>query len=242
MVFGTWNVRSLLKPGAFQQMIDELVKYQVKITALQEIRWPEGGTLETPKGILFYSPARKGEFGVGFMVLKEIRAAVMNFQAVNERICVLRVKARRFNITFINLHAPTEEKDNDVKEEFYNEVERVYDACPKHDIKIVLGDLNAKIGKEDQFREIIGKQSLHKESNDNGLRVIDFATSKDLRVGSVRFPHKTIHKGTWISPDGRTTNQIDHILINSRHLRALIDVRSMRGANTDSDTSWLEHG
>ncbi|CAK1599854.1 unnamed protein product [Parnassius mnemosyne] len=54
-------------------------------------------------------------------------------------------------------------------------------------------------------------------------------------IGSTRFPHKNIHKITWVSADNVTRNQIDHILIDGRHCSNLLDVRSRRGANIDSD-------
>jgi hypothetical protein len=53
-------------------------------------------------------------------------------------------------------------------------------------------------------------------------------------VASTLFNHKYISKITWISPDGQTFNQIDHLLINARHVSNVMDVRTFRGANTDS--------
>jgi hypothetical protein len=67
---------------------------------------------------------------------------------------------------------------------------------PRKRIQIVLGDMNAKIGKETTFRLVIGSHSLHYTSNDNGLRLIDLATERGLVVKSTIFPHKMIHKGT----------------------------------------------
>lgn len=96
-------------------------------------------------------------------------------------------------------------------------------------------ETNAKVGREPQFMPTIGKHSKHSETNDNGLRLISFAASKSLVVRSTMFPHKDIHKGTWKSPDGHTINQIDHVLIDSRHQSAIEDVRSLRGADCDSD-------
>ena len=69
------------------------------------------------------------------------------------------------------------------------------------------------------------------------MRIVTFATSKNLVVKSTMFPHRIIHKYTWTSPDGKTHNQIDHILIDRRRHSSIrvLDVRSFRGADFDTD-------
>jgi hypothetical protein len=79
-------------------------------------------------------------------------------------------------------------------------------------MKILLGDFNAKVGREDIFKPAIGNESLHEISNDNGVRLVNFATSKNLGVKSTMFPHCNNPKYTSTSPDGKTRKQIDHIL------------------------------
>jgi hypothetical protein len=91
-------------------------------------------------------------------------------------------------------------------------------------MKILLVDFNAKVGREDTFKPTIGNESLHQDSNDNGVRIVSFATSKTLVVKSTMFPCQNIHKYTWTSPDGKTHNQIDHILINRRWHSSTLDV------------------
>jgi exonuclease III len=49
------------------------------------------------------------------------------------------------NITSINMYVPTEDKEEDIKEQFYEELQRVQNRVPKHDLKIILGDMNAKL-------------------------------------------------------------------------------------------------
>jgi len=91
-------------------------------------------------------------------------------------------------------------------------------------MKILLGDFNAKVGREIIFKPTIGQKSLHQVSNDNGARLVNFITSKNLVVKSTMFPHRNIHKYTWTFPDGKTHNQIDHVLIDRRWHSSVLDV------------------
>jgi hypothetical protein len=75
-------------------------------------------------------------------------------------------------------------------------------------MKMLIGDLNAKVEREDIFKPIIGNEGLHEVNNDNGVRVVYFAASKNLIVNSTIFPYHNIHKHTWTSPDGVTHNQV----------------------------------
>jgi hypothetical protein len=124
----------------------------------------------------------------------------------------------------LNVHASTEDKTDDVKDSFYEELERVFDKFPKYHMKILLGDFSAKVGREDIFKPTIENESLHKISNDNGVRLVNSATSKNLRVKSTIFPHRNIYKYSWTSSDGKTHNQIDHILVDRRRHSNVLDV------------------
>jgi hypothetical protein len=65
-------------------------------------------------------------------------------------------------------YAPTEERDEVVKEEFYSSLEKICDADPNEDMKTILRDFNAKVGKESYLYVACGGHSLHNETNDNG--------------------------------------------------------------------------
>jgi hypothetical protein len=81
-------------------------------------------------------------------------------------------------------------------------------------MKILLGDVNAKVCRGDIFKPTVRSESSDKISNDNRVRVVNFATSKNLVVKSTMFPHRDFYKYTWTSPDGKMHNQIDNILID----------------------------
>ncbi|PNF33766.1 hypothetical protein B7P43_G10210 [Cryptotermes secundus] len=135
----------------------------------------------------------------------------------------------------MNVHAPTEDKIDDIKDRLYEELEHVFDKFPKYPMKILLGEFSAKVGREDIFKPTIGNESLHEISNDNAVRVVNFATSKSLTAKSTMFPRRNIHKFTWTSPDGKIHNQIDHILLDRRRHSSILDVRSFRAADCDTD-------
>jgi endonuclease/exonuclease/phosphatase family metal-dependent hydrolase len=74
------------------------------------------------------------------------------------------------------------------------------------------------------FKPTTGNESLHEINKYNGVRVVNFATSKNLTV-----------KGALTSPDGKPHNQIDHILVEKRRHWNVLDVRSFRAADCDTD-------
>jgi hypothetical protein len=104
-------------------------------------------------------------------------------------------------------------------------------------MKILLGDFNVKVGKEDIFEPTSASESLHKISNDNG--VVNFTRFKNLTAKSTMFPYCNINKCTWMSPDGKTHNQIERILVDRRKHSDVLDVRSCRAANCDTDHSLV---
>jgi len=83
------------------------------------------------------------------------------------------------------VHASSEEESDDSKDSFYKELEQVFDNFPKYHTKSLLGDFNAKVGRENIFKPTIGNESLHQDNNDNGVRILNFGTSKNLVVESM---------------------------------------------------------
>ena len=83
----------------------------------------------------------------------------------------------------------------------------------EHDMLIETGDMNAKVGNDNwAYESVMGKHGLG-QRNDSGEGLCDMCDMNELVTTGTWFPHKTIHKVTWVSPGGNTTNQIDHVLI-----------------------------
>jgi hypothetical protein len=120
----------------------------------------------------------------------------MNFIPINKRLCILRVNARFFNYSLINIHAPTNDRNDEAKDLFYDKLERASSVCLGNDVKIVMEDANANIKRETIHHATIGKYSLHETTNENGLRLIDFPAGRQMAIRSTYFMHKRIHLQT----------------------------------------------
>jgi hypothetical protein len=140
------------------------------------------------------------QLGTGFFVHNRNFSAVKRVEFVSDRISYITLKGRWCDIIVLNVHAPTEDKDDDIKDRFYEELEQVFDQYPRYHMKILLGDFNAKVGREDIFKPISGNESLHEANNDKEVRVVNFATSKNLIVKS-----PTFHTATYINFDKHTS-------------------------------------
>jgi hypothetical protein len=93
----------------------------------------------------------------------------LRVEFLSDRTSYIILRGRWFHIIVLNVHAPTEDKTDGVKDSFYEELERIFNKFPRHHMKILLGDLNAKVDRGDIFKLTIGNENLHKISNDNGV-------------------------------------------------------------------------
>ena len=128
-----------------------------------------------------------------------------------------RFSSKWRNMTVIQCYAPTNSNEEEIKEEFYEELQAVMNKESSRDIAIVMGDMNAKVGCENTGIEtVIGQQGAKCKMNENGELLIDFCATNKLVIEGTLFPHKECHKATWVSPVGKTQNQIDHLAISHR--------------------------
>jgi len=221
MVLGIYGL--YLNLGALRTLVDKVKKYRLRIVALQELRWSDTGSMQLKNITLFYGTCDNRRLGgSSFTVNKAYLNSVKDFKIISPRITVLTIAAKWFNIKFVNVHAPTEEKEEVEKDEFYSLPNNVLNDTPANCIQIILGNFNRKIGKENYFRPIISIQRLHEVSNGNKM-----------------FKHKNIHKGTWRSPNGLYVNQIDHMLVNSRFTNTMLNIKRARGADRDTEHMLL---
>lgn len=237
---GQWNIRTMIDPGTLNTVESEMKRYKLEILGLSETRWNGYGEFKTQNGnTLIYSgfpdenSARR--HGVGILLSPNSRKGLMDWKPISERLIMVRLRNRVRNITIIQCYAPTEEAAEEEKDSFYEQLTDVVRTAKTQDIKIILGDFNAKVGSDNEGVELVMGKHGEGVRNDNGGRLIEFCGINELVIGGTLFPHKKCHKLTWTSPNAQTENQIDHILICKKWRSSLLDTRSKRGADCGSD-------
>jgi exonuclease III len=125
----------------------ELAKYKLDLVGVQEVRWDKGGTEPAGNYTFFYENGNADHhLGTGFLVHKRIISAVKRVEFVCDRMSYITLRGCLCDIVVLNVHAPTEDKCDYTKDSFYEELEGVFDQLPKYNMKILLGDFNAKVG------------------------------------------------------------------------------------------------
>ena len=236
---GTWNIRTLYETGKSAQVCSEMHRYDLKILGLCETRWNGTGRTRLSSGdTIIYSGQEEGQphtHGVALLMTPEATRALLSWEPLSPRLLTARFNSKGRKTTIVQCYAPTNAADLEEKDEFYNQLQAVVDKIPSRDLKIIMGDLNAKVGSDNKDREQIMGTHGTGTQNENGEMFAEFCAFNDLVIGGTLFPHKSIHKTTWTSPDGKTQNQIDHITIGRKWRRSLHDVRVKRGADAASD-------
>ena len=239
---GAWNIRTLYEAGRATQVAKEMKSYNISVLGLSEVRWTQAGEtrLATGEYILHSGHMEENAHhteGVALMLTPEARRSLIGWEPISPRIVtgLFTTNQPKINLSIIQCYAPTNEAEEEAKEDFYNQLKSVLDKQKDRDVTILMGDFNAKIGNDNTGNEdIMGKHGVG-EKNDNGERFIEVCSLNQMVIGGSVFPHKKIHKTTWISPNHCTENQIDHMCINKKFRRSCEDVRVKRGADVPTD-------
>ena len=160
---------------------------------------------------------------------------MLQWKPISERLLYVRLNSKYTKLSILVAYAPIEHADEEDKDQFYSALQAALEDIPSHDVLLLMGNFNARVGNNNEQREeTMGRHGLGDLTN-NGERLVDLCELNDLAIGGTLFAHKNIHKLTWTSPDGKTHSQIDHIIINNKWKRSLQDVRVMRHADVGSD-------
>ena len=122
-------------------------------------------------------------------------------------------------------------------EEFYEELDKCKKECKGHEVNIIMGDFNAKVGKG-RHTDIVGSEGLG-EMNERGEKLMEWCKQNDQIIMNIWFTKHPRKLWTWKSPDGITRNQIDYITVNRRYKNTVKDIRTHPEADCNNDHHML---
>ena len=175
--------------------------------------------------------------GVAIIVNKRVQNAVLGCSLKNDRMISVGFQGKPFNITVIQVYAPTSNAEEAEVERFYKDLQDLLELTPKKHVLFIMGGWNAKVGSED-IPGLTGKFGLGVQ-NEAGQRLTEFCQENALvRANTLFHQHKRILY-TWTSLDGQYQNQIDSILCSERWRNSIQSAKTRPGADYGSDHSDL---
>ena len=123
-------------------------------------------------------------------------------------------QGKPFNITVIQVYAPTSNNEEAEVEQFYEDLQDFLELMPPKDVLFIIEDWNAKVGSQETLG-VIGKFGLGVQ-NEAGQTLIEFFQENALVIANTLFQQHKRRLDTWTSPDGQHQNQIDYILCSQR--------------------------
>ena len=143
---GTWNVRSVKNKET--ELIREMERYNLDVLGVSKTKARGNGMTAIDGAIYVYAGVAEGraKSGVGIVIAERWADCVKSWRYVNERCVTLRMKIAGVWLTLVQVHAPTDDRDNDIKDDFFSVLQEVLDKAPRGDKVVIMGDLNARFG------------------------------------------------------------------------------------------------
>ena len=166
---------------------------------------------------------------------KHINRCLQRVDAITARIISATFHGNS-HLSITVVYAPTECSSSSLQEDFYTSLKDHLDQVKKHNIHLILGDFNARVGMDNHVYHpvVVGRRCYYDTTNENGERLVNLCQEYNFRLAQQRFPQPRGRQWTWMHPAG-SKHQLDHILINSKWVNSLRNHRANNTVEQDSD-------
>lgn len=150
---GCWDVQTLNQTGKLAQVVREMESYNIELLVVSETRWIGSGTRQLTSGHHILYSGRTDDHhsrGVAIITTKEVNRSLTEWKPINERLIKARYNSAFATLTMIGCYAPTEDTTEDEKDAFYKKLQEAVDETPSHNVLLIMGDLNAKVGADNK--------------------------------------------------------------------------------------------
>ena len=171
------------KLGVIKQ---EVARVNVGILGISELKWTGMGEFNSDDHYIHYCGQESlRRHGVAIMVNKRVQNAVLGCNLKNDRMISVHIQGKLFNITVIQVYAPTSNAEEAEVERFYEDLQDLLELTPKKDALFIIGDWNAKVGSQ-ETPGVTGKFDLGVQ-NEAGQSLIEFCQENTLVIANTLF-------------------------------------------------------
>ena len=170
--------------GKDWELIEEMKKNDLGILGISETKWKGSGAKDIGDAYAIFSGVSEGRAraGVAVVLSEQMRRHVKSWKCASERMVKLKVSIECY--TLVQVYAQTDDSKSEAKDEFFVELQRVVEEVGRREILIVMGDLNARVGRNTEvWGSVLG---CHGEDviNESGKRLLRFCSVNELIVAN----------------------------------------------------------
>ena len=139
-----------MNQGKLEAVKQEMARVNIVILGISELKWTGMGEFNSDDHYIYYCEQESlRRNGVAIMVNKRVRNAVLGCSLKNDRMISVHLQGKPFNITVIQVYAPTSNAEEAEVEWFYEDLQDLLELTRKKDVLFIIGDWNAKVGTQE---------------------------------------------------------------------------------------------
>ena len=139
-----------MNQGKLEVVKQEMARVNVGILGISELKWTGMGEFTSGDHYIYYCGQESlRRNGVAIMVNRKVQNAVLGCNLKNDRMISVCFQGKQFNITVIQVYAPTSNTEEAEVERLYEDLQELLELTPKKDVLFIIGDWNAKVGGQE---------------------------------------------------------------------------------------------
>ena len=178
--------------------MQEKQNMNLDILEIAETHWTEEAKIIQENHTMVYSGGENHRNGVGIVMKNSVEKSMMGFWSISDRVIMMKLEAKSFNISAMQVYAPTQDHDDEEIEKFYQQIHNGIKDAKSDEVMCIMGDLNAKFGEE-RYENIVGMHGFGR-INERGERLIQFCRENKLLIANTLFQQPVRKLYTWKSP------------------------------------------
>ena len=191
-----------MNQGKLEVVKQEMARVNIDILGITELKWTGMGDFNSDDHYIYYCRQESlRRNGVALIVNKRVQNAVLGCNLKNDGMISVCFQGKPFNITLIQVYAPTINAEEAEVERFYEDLQDLLELTPKKDVLFIIWDWNAKVESQ-ETPGVTGKFGLG-IWNEAGQRLIEFYQENALVRANTLFQQHKRRLYTSTSPDGQ---------------------------------------